>query len=304
MKYEDLTQEHLGTKRQRPMFLSEFTKFRAQLDMSTYPHDPAEYCNYTFLPTIDEWINDHQRAWYLGLDNFHIRHTILGVTQQLDELHQLHKNNISVFKGEYKYHKRLPSFVRELDNRLDIMSGECVIISAPSTITTNLLPDMTKILDYCHAIDAEVHIDGAWFPQCRDFQLDVSHPAIKSVSVSLSKAFGMGSQRIGIRYMREPVVGPISIMNDYGYQNVSDAWIGVEAIKHFGPDYWWRNYEDKYEQVCSDFNLDPADSIHVGWRESEMEYVGIRTPLRMLIENKYDERGTDKGLNDVERNEE
>ena len=35
-----------------------------------------------------------------------------------------------------------------------------------------------------------------------------------------------------------------------------------------------------------------------------MEYVGIRTPLRMLIENKYDERGTDRGLNDVERNEE
>lgn len=302
MKYEDLTQEHLGTKRQRPMFLSEFTKFRAQLDMSTYPHDPAEYCNYTFLPTIDEWINDHQRAWYLGLDNFHIRHTILGVTQQLDELHQLHTNNIAVFRGEYKYHKRLPSFVREIDSKLDIMPGECVIISAPSTITTNLLPNMTEILDYCHAIEAQVHIDGAWFPQCRDFELDVSHPAIKSVSVSLSKAFGMGSQRVGIRYMREPIVGPISIMNDYGYQNVSDAWIGVEAIKHFGPDYWWRNYEDKYEQVCRDFKLDPSDSIHVGWRK--MEYVGIRTPLRMLIENKYDERGTDKGLNDVERNEE
>ena len=61
-------------------------------------------------------------------------------------------------------------------------------------------------------------------------------------------------------------------------------------------------FEDKYEQVCRDFKLDPSDSIHVGWRK--MEYVGIRTPLRMLIENKYDERGTDKGLNDVERNEE
>ena len=34
-----------------------------------------------------------------------------------------------------------------------------------------------------------------------------------------------------------------------------------------------------------------------------MNYVGIRTPLRMLIENKYDERGTDRGLNEVELRE-
>ena len=302
MRYEDITHDDLGTKRQRPMFLSSFTQFRSGMNMRSYPHDPAKFCNETFLPAIDEWINNHQRAWYLGLDNFPIRHTILGVTQQLDELHQLNTNNISVFRGEYKYHKRLPSFVRELDSKLDIMPGECVIISAPSTITTNLLPNMKEILDYCQAIEAQVHIDGAWFPQCRNFELDVSHPAIKSVSVSLSKAFGMGSQRIGIRYMKEPVAGPISIMNDYGYQNVSDAWLGVAAMKYFGADYWWSNYEDKYEKVCSDFNLDPTDSIHVGWRG--MEYVGIRTPLRMLIENKYDERGTDRGLNDVERNEE
>ena len=108
----------------------------------------------------------------------------------------------------------------------------------------------------------------------------------------------MGSQRIGIRYTREEINGPIRIMNDYGYQNVSDAWIGVSMMKNFGQDYWWNNYEDKYEKVCYDFNLEPSDSINLAWRG--MEYVGIRTPLRMLIENKYDIRGTDRGLNEVE----
>lgn len=302
MKYEDITHDDLGTKRQRPMYLSELHNFRKSLDMSTYPDDPSEYCNYTFLPTVDEWIQAHKRAKYIGLEEFPIRHTILGVTHQLDELHQLHNNNIAVFKGEYKYHERLPNFVRVINSKLDIMPMECVVISAPSTVTTNNLPNLLEILDYCEAIEAEVHIDGAWFPQCRDFELDVSHPAIKSVSVSLSKAFGMGSQRIGIRYMREEVNGPIRIMNDYGYQNVSDAWIGVQAIEKFGPDYWWSNYEDQYNKVCKDFKLDPSDSIHVAWRG--MEYVGIRTPLRMLIEGKYDERGTDRGLNNVELLEE
>ena len=298
MKYEDLTEDDLGTTRPRPMYLSTFHQFRTGMNMRTYPDDPCNYCNNVFLPTIDEWIKSHKRASYLGLDTFSIRHIILGVTHQLDEIHYLNTNNVSVFEREYRYHQRLPSFIRELRSKTDIMPGEHVIISAPSTVTTNLLPDMPEILDYCSTIDASVHIDGAWFPQCRNFSLDVSHPAIKSVSVSLSKAYGMGSQRIGIRYTREEINGPIRIMNDYGYQNVSDAWIGVSMMKHFGPDYWWNNYEDKYEKVCDDFNLDPSDSINLAWRG--MEYVGIRTPLRMLIENKYDIRGTDRGLNAVE----
>jgi hypothetical protein len=111
----------------------------------------------------------------------------------------------------------------------------------------------------------------------------------------------MGSQRIGIRYSRERVNGPIAIMNDFEYANVSDMWLGVEMIKSFGPDYWWNNYEELYAKVCSDFGLRESDSIHVGW-EGDHQF-GIRSPLRYLIEGVFDERGTDKGLNEIERNE-
>ena len=115
----------------------------------------------------------------------------------------------------------------------------------------------------------------------------------------------MGSQRIGIRYTKEKVVGPISIMNDFAYANVSDMWLGVEAMKHFGTDYWWSNYSELYSKVCKDFNLRESDSIHVGWVEDKNKWdqFGIRTPLRFLIEGKFDERGTDKGLNKIEREE-
>ena len=246
MNYIDITEEDLSTKRQRPMYLSTFTQFRAGMNMRTYPHDPHDYCESVFLPTIDTWVKNHKKAMYLGLDKFPVHHVILGVTQQLDELHMLQRNNISVFEGEYKYHDRLPTHVRKLRYKEDIMPGEHVIISAPSTITTNVIPNMEEVLDYCRAVDASVHIDGAWFAQCRNFCLDVSHPAIKSVSVSLSKAYGMGSQRIGIRYMKEECPGPIQIMNDYNYQCVSDCWLGVAAMKYYGVDYWWNNYEDKY----------------------------------------------------------
>ena len=54
--------------------------------------------------------------------------------------------------------------------------------------------------------------------------------------------------------------------------------------------------------MCKDFGLTELDAIHVALGPEGEEY-GIRTPLRMLIDGVYDERGTNKGLNEVELNE-
>lgn len=305
MKYEDITFEMLGTRRQRPMYLSKFTKFRQNLDMNTYPKDPHAYTE-TFLQTIDEWIRSHKHVRYAGLETFTRRDAILGTTHQLDELHQLHGANIAVYRGEYKYHRRLTDFeVKQIKHYTELNTGDVFIASYPSCITTNYHKEFDKLLDWCYSKFIPVHIDGAWFGQCRNFEFDVTHPAVQSVSVSLSKALGMGSQRIGIRYTRERVNGPISIMNDFAYANVSDMWLGVEAMKHFGTDYWWANYGDLYSKVCADFNLEETDSIHVGWLQDKngKHQFGVRTPLRFLIEGIFDERGTDKGLNKIEREE-
>lgn len=303
MEYKDITFEMLGTKRQRPMYLSKFTKFRQSLDMKEYPSDPHAYTNF-FLESIDSWIKSHQCVQYRNLDSFTRKDAILGTTQQLDELHMLHGKNIAVYKGEYKYHRRLTDFtVKEIRHFSELVPGNVFIASYPSNITTGHHENFTELLDHCLKNNIPVHLDGAWFGQCRNFEFDVSHPAIKSLSVSLSKAYGMGSQRIGIRYTREKTIGPISIMNDFSYCNVSDMWIGVEMMKHFGPDYWWKNYKTLYEKVCKDFNLEESNSIHVGWlvENNNRSQFGIRTPLRFLIEGIFDERGTDKGLNNVER---
>ena len=301
MKYEDITFDMLGTKRQRPMMVSAFTKFRKNLDMATYPMDAHAYTE-IFLEKIHEWINSHSFIRYDNLDSFTRRDAILGTTHQLDELHQLHGQNIVVYKGEYKYHRRLTNFtVREINTYTELGVGDVFVASYPSCITTGKIDEFESLLDYCAELYIPVHIDGAWFGQCRNFTLDVSHPAIRSVSVSLSKALGMGSQRIGIRYSRERTLGPISIMNDFGYANISDMWIGVNAMEIFGPDFWWKNYADKYSKVCKDFCLQETNSIHLGQKDG-INY-GIRTPLRFLIDNYFDVRGTDKGLNKIEQDE-
>lgn len=304
MNYEDITFEMLGTKRQRPMYLSKFTKFRNyEMKMENYPKDPHSYTEY-FKSEMHNWITGHTMIQYLNLDSLPHRDAILGTTHQLDELHYLHRGNIATYYGEYKYHRRLTDFtIKQINHYTELTPGDVFIASYPSNITTNAHPEFDLLLDHCLHNDIPVHIDGAWFGQCRNFTFDVSHPAVHSVSVSLSKAFGMGSQRIGIRYTKNRPLGPISIMNDFNYCNVSDMWIGVEMMRKFGPDYWWKNYETLYSKVCDDFGLRESDSIHVGWhtQDGHVSQFGVRTPLRFLIEGIFDERGTDAGLSNIEK---
>jgi len=301
MKYEDLTEEHLGTKRHRPMYVSEFVNLRKSMSMNDYPKDYSDYTKF-FLSEIDTWIQSHTFVKYHGLENFRRRDVILGTTQQIDELHWNYKERIAVMEGEYKYHRRLTDYkVKQINDYKKLSEGDVFVASMPSCITTNGHEDFEQLLDHCLVKRIPVHIDGAWFGQCRNFELDVSHPAIQSVSVSLSKALGMGSNRIGIRYTREKVNGPIAIMNDYDYVNISDMWLGVESMRRFGSDFWWKNYGELYSKVCKDFNLEETDSIHLG--RSGDKYYGIRAPLRLLIDGKFDIRGTDAGLNDIERGE-
>ena len=96
MEYKDITFDMLGTRRQRPMYLSKFTKFRQDLSMKDYPKDPHAYTN-VFLKEVDIWINSHKHARYCGLDAFTRRDAIHGTTHQLDELHQLYGRNIAVY---------------------------------------------------------------------------------------------------------------------------------------------------------------------------------------------------------------
>ena len=305
MRYEDMDFDVLGTRRQRPMYLSRFTRFRSKLSMKDYPKDPHAYTG-VFLERIDDWIRSHQLIRYRGLDSFKRRDAIIGTTHQLDELHMLHGKNIATFDGEYKYHRRLTDFnVKSVSDRSQLVNGDVLVISYPSCITAGSIPGFDETLEHCLTNGIPVHIDGAWFGQCRNVDIDLSHPAIHSVSVSLSKALGMGSQRIGIRYTRDRVDGPISIMNDFAYANVSDMWIGVSMMDKFGVDFWWSNFSQLYSKVCRDFGLQEADSIHIGWHKvyDRRNQLGVRTPLRMLIDDFYDKRGTDEGLNEIEKAE-
>ena len=300
--YNNFRSEFMAQRRQRPMMVSAIQQFKKSLDMATYPIDTSTYVD-QFLFEIDKWINTHTRCKFYGLDTFPRRDSILGTTHSLDELHYIYGKKLVVYKGEYKYHRRLTDHkIRQIDHYRQIGTGDVFVLSYPSCITTGTIEEYNDMLDWCYGIGVPVHIDGAWFGCCRNFEADVSHPAIKTVSVSLSKSLSLGSQRIGIRYSRKRINGPIAIMNDFRYANVSDMWLGINFMHKFGVDYYWQNYEHLYEKVCKDFDLMPGNAIHVAF-DSDKQPVGVRTPLRFLIDGYWDEHGTNSSLTNIEGQE-
>jgi hypothetical protein len=258
--------------RKRPLYDNEVHQFHnclhntMRLDnyRSTITNDTDAYKEITtlFKEKMHEWICNHRLISFTGLDAFPDRNICLGVTHQLDELHMMHNKKIVVFDGDYYYHYRL--FPKTKTRTVDTLSAnDVLVVATPFTFYDNdVHPEMSAILEKCLQLKIPVHIDAAWYPCCRDINFNVDHPAIKSITFSLSKAFGMGAHRIGLRYTREPMHGPIKLMNDFNYVNVADAWIGLEFMQHFGTDFWWRKYEKHYNAILQHCNLAPSKAIH------------------------------------------
>lgn len=232
-----------------------------------------------FLERIDKWIHDHKLIKFRGLETFERRDAIVGVTNTLDEIHMLHPDLVMT-KDDYRYHMRLRPDIRKVD-KYTITENDVLVLSVPHPFW-GWHSDTYELIDRCK----EVHIDAAYYGCSRDIDFDVTHPKIKSVSISLSKAFGMGVHRVGIRYTRERINGPIAIMNDFEYMNVSDMWTGIQFMDKFGTDFWWTKYEDTYNQVLEENNLDPHNSIHIAWDGEAV--VGVRAELRKIMEG-YDD---------------
>lgn len=288
MEYNELNVERFLTSRIPPMLVGKLINIRNSMDMKTYPQDSYQYTKF-FIEKVTSWINASTLNNIQHLNSMKFSNAIIGVSQHIDELHYKHGNKLVIFDGEYAYHWRLNPSILKVAHYSEIPSNSVLVMSYPSVITAGNIDNVLEILNFCEQHAIAVHVDAAWYGQCKNISIDLLHPAIKSFSVSLSKAFFMGSQRIGVRYSKDEIDGPINIMNAFGYNNVSDMWIGCNMIDTLGADFWWKNYSNEYTKVCNDFGLIETDSINIATHK--LQHVSIRTPLRLLIDKRFDARG-------------
>lgn len=260
-------------------------KFNSNFIDRSYPMVDEKYkidLLQSFKHKVIEKFQSSRLNSIIGLDNFNQVDICLGCTHYIDNLYLYYgKDDIQVLEGEYPYHLRLyPDMIPSNPNNLSNKNN--LIISFPF-VNGNKHSYMDNILDVCLQKNINVHLDCAWLSAARNINFDFNHPAIKTVGLSLSKGYGLGWNRVGIRLSRSPINDNIKIINDF--QMIPNIIVSVAHyfLDNIEVDHLWIEHERRYEKICNDFNLMPTSSIHVALDNGKN--VGICDLLRYLEYN-------------------
>ena len=233
-----------------------------------------------FKTKINDYVFNNDINRLTGNSKFKFQDVCIGCTQYIDDLYQTHGyENIMTLENDYKYHWRLNNDIK-FYNINNLEKGKHLLISMPFPYTGDIHYDTNELLDRCHELQIPVHIDSAWITASKDIEFDYDHPAIESFAISLSKGLALGSHRIGLRWSRHKMVGPISIMNDFHMNCKSLIWIGLKYMENFEPGYLWKKYGNHYNQIIKDFDLRPTKTIHLALKDGMP--AGIRSLLLYL----------------------
>lgn len=273
------TTEWLQLERPQPMYDKSINLLYDRFYINNPVH--TENLDKIFIEKLIKYLNDHNLNSFKNIDNFDVYDICIGCTQFIDDIYQKNGvDKVQILENDYKYHWRLNNSIEWATiNTLD--PDKELIIAMPFPYYGDVHPNMDLILDICFEKKIQAHIDAAWISCCKDISFDFGHPAIKSFCVSLSKG-GLGGNRIGVRFSKQKLDGPITIMNDFNMNNQSLVSLGIAYIDEIGPEYFWKKYEKAYYKVCKDFDLMPTKAIHLA-RFSSGQPVGVRPLLRCLI---------------------
>jgi hypothetical protein len=231
-----------------------------------------------FKAEIAEWLITSKLNTLLGLETFNRVDIINGCTQFIDNLYM--QGPVQVIKGDYRYHERLGNpYIRNVGS---LISGVPLIIAMPFPSVGAVHVNMDELLNECLIKNIPVHIDSAWVTCCRDITFNFNHSAICSVGISLSKGLGLGWNRVGLRWTRNPVQDSVTIMNDFSMNLRAPAMIGLHFVRNLPQDYMWNTYGKTYYKVCNDFNLTPTKSIYLAHQNGNP--VGVSPLIRYVTE--------------------
>lgn len=270
--------EFLETERPSPLSDNLIDKTIQDVLSGKLNRDLTDQVYIDFKKEVQEWLLCSTVNTIKGLNEFNRIDIINGCTQFIDNLYM--KGPIQTIENDYTYHQRLGlGTITSVDN---LHPNVPLILAMPFPSIGRPHSRLDDILDECLIKNIPVHIDGAWMTCCKGIEFDVSHPAISSFAVSLSKGLGLGWNRIGLRWSRRPTSDSITIMNDFQMNNRALVMIGLHFIRIFPADYLWLTHGPKYYQICKDFNLEPTKSIYLALRDRQP--VGV-SPLIRYLEN-------------------
>lgn len=270
--------DYLETERPQPLTDNKIELLIQEVLAGQADKDITDQVYVNFKKEMTDWLLASKLNNLYGFDDYKRLDIINGCTHFIDNIYM--QGHVQVLRGDYRYHERLGlGYVKDLGS---LVPGIPLIIAMPFPSTGAVHNRMTEILDEAQNKDIDVHVDGAWLTCCRGIDFDVSHPAIKSVGISLSKGLGLGWNRIGLRWTRDRSSDSISIMNDFHMELRMSSIVGNYILNNVQPDYLWNTHGDLNTKLCKDFNLVPSKAIHLAFNQNGND-VGLSPLLRYLM---------------------
>ena len=232
-----------------------------------------------FVPAADEWFKSTQLNTVHGWDKFDCVDFTLGCTHFIESTAGAHGWKIQVLPDDYSVYTYMGI---NTTHPGDLEPGVPLLVSIPQWRYLDIRKDWNDILLECEQKNIDVHLDCAWLLAGKDFELDLSHPCIKSVAMSLSK-YANDWNRCGLRWSRQRRMDSITMLNHYyPTTNINVASAGYHIINSIPRDYHWNTYGKAHQEICKQLNLQPTKIIHVV--KDQEKLVGIGS----LINSYYD----------------
>jgi len=270
--------QYLETDRPQPLVDLKIEKLIQDVLYGKLDKDITDAVYTNFKNEMSAWLFKSKLNNIAGLDSFNRVDIINGCTQFIDNLYM--EGSVQVIVNDYKYHERLG--LAQVSDVGSLIPGVPLIIAMPFPSIGATHHQMEEILNEARDKGISVHVDGAWFTCCRRINFDVSHSAIKSVGISLSKGLGLGWNRIGLRWTKDFTTDSITIMNDFRMNLRAPAMVGLHFLRNLPSDYLWNTYENIYYKICKDFNLVPTNSIYLALENNKP--VGLSPLIRYVAE--------------------
>jgi hypothetical protein len=137
-----------------------------------------------------------------------------------------------------------------------------------------------RIMSICDAQSIPVLLDLCYWPICHDLHVNLRYTCIDTVAFSLSKAWPVGTARIGMRYTRPGTFDGQKLHHSIGYNNNVGALIGNILLDKFEPDWIYTSRQRKYKTVCEVFGLQPTNSVNFGIGDSTWNRYNRRELLK------------------------
>lgn len=217
----------------------------------------------SFIDFSHEWFMSTKLNNITGIELFANKDITIGCTQYIESICLKYSWNIQVLPEEYGYYNLMGKSYTQPG---ELLPNVPLIVSVPNWKHGHR-PYWQEILKECEEKNIDIHVDGAWFTVAKDISIDLTHPAIKSFAMSLSKYIGSWN-RIGLRWCRQRSLDTITMFNVQNKYNEALTSCGYFIMNNLERDYGWNTYGAKYNQLCKEHKLDSSNFFYVAKKDN------------------------------------